>query len=71
MTSFQRPGQKNKSDPLEDVGDSTSSVELEKISVLRSILTELVVMNNYLALMNNTDEPPQREEFDDTTDLSQ
>ena len=59
-------GPHRKSEPFEDIGDSTLSVEFESIQVLKDILQEMKTMNNFLALMNSVDEPPDREILDDS-----
>ena len=44
--------------------------EAELHDVLNHILDELVTFNNYMALMNNTEDPPKREDTYDTNQLS-
>ena len=62
-------GRPNKSDPFSDIGDTTASVESEQLAALNAILGELRIMNNFLALMTNEDNPPIRESLHDTTHL--
>jgi len=58
-------GPHRKSEPFEDIGDSTLGLEFLSIDTLQMILTELKTMNSYLALMNNENDPPDRETLDD------